>query len=135
MQGTVVLWSNSSWEVGGSNPDKSMSFSPGCRLDLTCLFFWMRRILAEWPINSEKKEWIWIINFKCNCNINIIWNSEIQVLDGHKKKTIHYGLPTLKFFVSNMSDGSTWIIIWIMWLPLHFPCFISFTTTVSSDMM
>ena len=32
---------------------------------------------------------------KKNCfNINIIWNSEIQILDGHKKKTTHYGLST-----------------------------------------
>ena len=33
-------------------------------ISLTCLFFWMRRITAEWSINGEKKEGIWIINFK-----------------------------------------------------------------------
>ena len=31
------------------------------------------------------------------CNINIILNSEIQILDVHKKKTIQYGLsPFIK---------------------------------------
>ena len=45
-------------EVGGSNPGKSVSFSSGCKLDLTCLFFWTRRIKVELLINGVKKEGI-----------------------------------------------------------------------------
>ena len=41
-------------EVGGLNPGKPVSFLPGRRLDLNCLFFWTRRIMAERPINGEK---------------------------------------------------------------------------------
>ena len=110
-QGIGVLWSIShvlDWEVGGSNLGKFMSFLPGCRLDLTFLFFWMRQKTAEWPINGEKKEGIWTIVvityiqpssgaiLQYYCNINIIQNSEIQILDGHKKKTVHYRLSYLK---------------------------------------
>ena len=39
-QGTVVLWSNASFirlGGGGSNPGESLSFLPGCRLDLPIL--------------------------------------------------------------------------------------------------
>ena len=44
-------------EVGGSNPGESVSFSPGCRLDLTCLFFWTRRItiIMSYEMNSDLK--------------------------------------------------------------------------------
>ena len=99
------------WEVGGSNPGKSVSFSPGRRLDLTCLFFWTRRIKAEWSINGEKKEWIWIINFKwrhLTIFVARLISFEIlkkQTLDGHKWRQSTMDCPPLKKRLNYKSES------------------------------